>query len=32
MAMPISMFVSLGVIMLLAQILPPDLTWLEFRG
>ncbi len=32
MAMPISMFVSLGVIMLLAQVLPPDLTWLEFRG
>ena len=31
-AMPFSMFIAMGVVMLLAQVLPADIAWLEWRG
>lgn len=31
-AMPFSMFIAMGVVMLLAQVLPTDIAWLEWRG
>lgn len=31
-AMPFSMFIAMGVVMVLAQVLPTDIAWLEWRG
>lgn len=31
-AMPLSMFIAMGAVMLLANILPADIAWLEWRG
>ncbi|MGN1420431.1 MAG: DUF5058 family protein [Eubacterium sp.] len=31
-AMPLSMFIAMGAVMLIAQILPADIAWLEWRG
>lgn len=31
-AMPLSMFIGMGAVMLLAQVLPPEIAWLEWRG
>lgn len=31
-AMPLSMFIAMGAVMLLAQVLPADIAWLEWRG
>lgn len=31
-AMPLSMFIAMGAVMLLAQLLPSEIAWLEWRG
>ncbi|MDE6470762.1 MAG: DUF5058 family protein [Eubacterium sp.] len=32
MAMPLAMFIAMGAVMLIAQVLPADIAWLEWRG
>lgn len=31
-AMPLSMFIAMGAVVLIAQLLPADIAWLEWRG
>lgn len=31
-AMPLSMFIAMGAVVLIAQVLPADIAWLEWRG